>query len=118
LLAVGEQSLEGTLNKHTPITQLTAGHRDNWYNAYQQLCRLSKKNEKSFQEIESALFAVCLDDSGVKKNIDESHLKFFHNHDASNRWFDKSIQLIVSSSGRAGLNGEVSCGGLILAYSC
>jgi Choline/Carnitine o-acyltransferase len=99
--------LEGTLDKHTPITQLTAGDRDNWYNAHVHLSKLSKENVKSFKEIESALFAVCLDDTGVRKNIDESHLKFFHNRDASNRWFDKSIQLIISNSGRAGLNGEV-----------
>jgi hypothetical protein len=57
--------------------------------------------------IQSALFAVCLDDSGVKKNKDESHQQIFHNYTASNRWFDKSLQIIVTSSGRAGLNGEV-----------
>ena len=100
--------MQGTLDKHTPITQLTAGHRDNWYKAHKHLTSLSPKNAKNFKQIEEALFVVCLDDTGVKKNIDESHLKFFHNHDASNRWFDKSIQLIVSNSGRAGLNGEVS----------
>ena len=27
--------------------------------------------------------------------------------DAQNRWFDKSIQLIVTPDGQAGLNGEV-----------
>ena len=59
------------------------------------------------QIIQSALFAVCLDDAGVKKNKDESHQRIFHNHNASNRWFDKSLQVIVSSSGRAGVNGEV-----------
>lgn len=108
LLAVGALSLEST-SRETPmeIGALTAGHRDNWYEAHTHLSFLSTKNSEQLQTINTALFVVCLDDQGVKANKDLSHLKIFHNHDASNRWFDKSIQIIVSSSGRAGLNGEV-----------
>lgn len=32
----------------------------------------------------------------------------FHGQEARNRWFDKSIQLIVENNGRAGVNGEHS----------
>ncbi|KAJ3336427.1 hypothetical protein HDU91_001785 [Kappamyces sp. JEL0680] len=110
LLACGKDSLESiTRAEPVDLGVLTAGHRDNWYDAYTHLASLDPKNAENFATIHSALFAVCLDDVGVRANKDESHLRLFHNGDARNRWFDKSIQIIVSSSGRAGLNGEVGC---------
>ncbi len=108
LLACGRDSLESTTKeKPVEIGLLTAGHRDNWFHAYAHLTGLDRNNKDNMKIIQSALFAVCLDDVGVRANTDESHLKIFHNGNAKNRWFDKSIQIIVSSSGRAGLNGEV-----------
>jgi hypothetical protein len=70
------------------------------------LSALSTENRKSLDAIETALFAVCLDDAPVPLNPDESHYALFHNGNGHNRWFDKPIQLIVSSNGRAGVNGE------------
>lgn len=52
------------------------------------------------------MFVVCLDDNSMPKNIDFSHKQFFHNNNGRNRWFDKCVQIIVASSGRAGCNGE------------
>ncbi|KAI8914641.1 acyltransferase ChoActase/COT/CPT [Gorgonomyces haynaldii] len=104
LLQVGQDSLASA--NEPPIGILTAGHRDNWGQAYAKLQALG--NQENFDLINDALFVVCLDDHATKKNIDESHKQIFHNHDASNRWFDKAIQLIVANSGRAGVNGEHS----------
>ena len=111
LFSVGEKSLESTSTLATPphpIGVLTAGNRDNWFKAHQHLKSLSDTNIENFNVIDTALFAVCLDDKGNRKNNDDSHLLIFHNLNAQNRWFDKAIQIIVSSSGRAGLNGEVN----------
>jgi carnitine O-acetyltransferase len=102
LLEIGRDSLSS--DRQLPIGLLTAGHRDNWFEAYQ---KISKTNKDNLETINSALFAVCLDDHSTKRNINESHQQFFHNKNAHNRWFDKCIQIIVCSSGRAGVNGEV-----------
>ncbi len=38
----------------------------------------------------------------------------FHNNNAHNRWFDKSLTVVVSNDGRLGLNGEHSpCDALV-----
>ncbi|KAJ3112172.1 hypothetical protein HDU96_004873 [Phlyctochytrium bullatum] len=84
---------------------LTAGHRDTWFEAYDHLMK-EKTNVATFDTIKDALFAVCLDDSVVSFNVDDTHQQIFHNYNAHNRWFDKSIQLVVMPNGRAGVNGE------------
>lgn len=64
--------------------------------------------------IESALFAVCLDDYTLparRKEHDEldGHMiNIAGGKNGSNRWFDKSMSLIVENNGRAGMNGEHS----------
>lgn len=90
-----------------PVGILTATHRDNWANAFEELMK-SPTNVASFEAVKDALFVVCLDDYSAKHNADDAHQQFFHNGDGSNRWFDKAIQLIVTNNGRAGVNGEHS----------
>lgn len=68
---------------------------------------MSARNAENFEVIRNALFVLCLDDHSAPANLDKAHLQFFHNNGAKNRWFDKAIQLIVASNGRAGINGEV-----------
>jgi hypothetical protein len=104
LFAVGKETLSSEPEPAVGI--LTAGDRDTCFAGHDALMQLSTQNKENLETIQSALFAVCLDDSSAKKNIDESHLQIFHNFNASNRWFDKSLQLIVSNNGRAGINGE------------
>ncbi|KAI9143311.1 acyltransferase ChoActase/COT/CPT [Paraphysoderma sedebokerense] len=87
---------------------LTSEDRDVWAKARASLSKLSKTNQQSFDVIDSALFAVSLDDYTSSHDIDVSHHQLFHNFDARNRWFDKSISMIVMNSGRAGVNGEHS----------
>ncbi|KAJ3272524.1 hypothetical protein HDV01_005475 [Terramyces sp. JEL0728] len=104
LLNIGKETL---VDRHPPhIGVLTAGDRDTWYEASEKLCALSPSNVKNFDIIKDSLFAVCLDDHSTKKNLDLSLTQIFHNNNAQNRWFDKSLQLIITNSGRAGLNGE------------
>ncbi|KAJ3309967.1 hypothetical protein HDV04_005469 [Boothiomyces sp. JEL0838] len=104
LLNIGKETLVERNPPHIGV--LTAGDRDTWFEAYEKLRALSPTNVKNFDIIKDALFAVCLDDHSTKKNLDQSLTQIFHNNNAQNRWFDKSLQLIIANSGRAGLNGE------------
>lgn len=106
MLEIGNVSLNTEVEP--AIGLLTAGHRDTWFQAYSQLRQLDEKNIENFEMIEAALFTICLDDHSSSKNKDESHLQFFHNRNAHNRWFDKCVQIIVQSNGRAGVSGEHS----------
>ncbi|KAI9341030.1 acyltransferase ChoActase/COT/CPT [Zopfochytrium polystomum] len=103
LRAIADDSAK--TNRQEPLGVLTAGHRDDWFKAYSELMQLSPTNVASFETIKSALFVVCLDTDSLE-GYERSHHQIFHNTDASNRWFDKSIQLIVTPEGRAGVNGE------------
>ncbi|KAJ3416690.1 hypothetical protein HDV05_000520 [Chytridiales sp. JEL 0842] len=85
---------------------LTGGHRDTWFKAYERLKKISPTNLETFETIRTSLFAVCLDDHSVSSDLDSFHHQIFHNLDAHNRWFDKAIQIVVASSGKAGINGE------------
>ncbi|CAG8579603.1 2587_t:CDS:10 [Ambispora leptoticha] len=87
---------------------LTGEHRDIWASARKKLESLSPENKSTFEAIDSSLFAVALDDYSTDTNIDVSHHNIFHAFNGRNRWFDKSLQLIVQSNGRAGVNGEHS----------
>lgn len=64
--------------------------------------------------IESALFTVCLDDytlpprSKEQDVLDGHMINIAGGINGKNRWFDKSMSLIVENNGRAGMNGEHS----------
>lgn len=68
---------------------------------------LSSENQRSFQAIDSALFAVCLDNYSPGAKYETAGRDVFHGINAKNRWFDKAIQLVVFNDGRVGVNGEV-----------
>ncbi|KAJ2845576.1 hypothetical protein IWW36_004724 [Coemansia brasiliensis] len=84
------------------IGLLTAGNRDNWARARQLL---EPDNGQALEQVESALFAVCLDTGarGIATTGDgiDHMLRAYEN-----RWFDKAIQLVVLGSGRMGVNCE------------
>ncbi|KAJ3089589.1 hypothetical protein HK102_005995 [Quaeritorhiza haematococci] len=104
LYTVSKDSAEST--PEPAIGRFTSGSRTTWAKAYDTLRTLSTDNSKNFDIINNALFVVCLDDHSTIANKNQSHKQIFHNFDGRNRWFDKSIQLVVASSGRAGMNGE------------
>ncbi|KAJ3350861.1 hypothetical protein HDU83_009389 [Entophlyctis luteolus] len=107
LSKVADDSNRAGTKPEPPVGLLTAGHRDTNFEGYTRLQQLSQKNSDNFGVIQTALFAVCLDSkNGDKITPEQTHEQIFHNFDASNRWFDKAIQLVVLPSGRAGVNGE------------
>jgi carnitine O-acetyltransferase len=84
---------------------LTSDHRDVWAEVYPSL---HSSNKVSMEAIETSIVALCLDPpSPSNDDIDGICLATLHNR-GHNRYFDKSIQLIVFGDGRAAINMEHS----------
>lgn len=80
---------------------LSALPRDEWARRRSELLR-HEQNAQTLALIEKALFVVCLDTgngpgslSGLMANLRDGH--------AHNRFYDKSMQIIVTENGKAGL---------------
>lgn len=91
---------------------LTSENRDVWAKNYKILSE-NKQNRQNFHTINQSLFVLCLDDGLVQSEFDEKSsgaAQLLHGSKkySSNRWFDKTIQLIVTPSGICGLNFEHS----------
>ncbi|KIH42312.1 hypothetical protein ANCDUO_27705, partial [Ancylostoma duodenale] len=86
---------------------LTSLDRDSWASAREEL--LEAGNAEKLRLIDGALFTLCLDDL---KSEDPSRLiqSLLIGDSATNRWFDKSFQLIVDGNGQATINFEHSWG--------
>ena len=69
----------------------------------------SKKNLFSLEQIDDALFLLCLDDLN---STDPIRLvgSLLCGDDGMNRWFDKCFQLIIDGNGQATINFEHSWG--------
>lgn len=122
---LSEKELHGQLleivqnnqNQSTPIGALTAQHRDTLAVAYERLITDST-NKLSVDCITKALFIVCLDQTvqlpGNDQDLNVASHQFIHGGGAKsnsgNRWFDKTLQLIVNENGLSGLNYEHSPG--------
>lgn len=89
-----------------PIGVLTTLDRNDWAKLRLQLVSLG--NEKSLSYIDSALFNVCLD--GVCDKDPFNVCRQFLHSDGKNRWFDKSLSLIVTENSLSGINFEHSWG--------
>lgn len=118
LWAVVEDVEKNTADRQPPIGLLTGEHRDTWSKAREHLVQLNDLNKHSLSLIETALFGVALDDypvpvaslEGFSKNV-------FHGRAGRNRWFDKSLYVVVSNDGRVGMNGEHSpCDALVPSF--
>ncbi|TDD92163.1 choline/carnitine O-acyltransferase [Actinomadura darangshiensis] len=100
----------GTIMKAEAAAEPSAGHlttkaRAEWAASREALLALG--NGKALDEIETALFCVCLEDFAPKNTLDAcDHL--LHG-DSGNRWFDKAVSFIVFGDGTAGINVE-HCG--------
>lgn len=86
-----------------PVGTLTSWHRDRWAQARARMLR-HPRNRQALHAIESAAFVLCLDDARPS-TLAEIGKGLLHG-DGRNRWFDKSLQLIVFANGKAGLLGE------------
>ncbi|KAI9227462.1 MAG: acyltransferase ChoActase/COT/CPT [Piptocephalis tieghemiana] len=103
-----------------PISTWTAAHRDDWGKARARLIDLDPINLDSLHEVEDTLLAVALDEQGhhdppssPESGVDPAWVRRIY-CGQRDRWYDKSISLIVDQMGRAGINGEHSpCDALI-----
>nr|WP_218935680.1 choline/carnitine O-acyltransferase [Actinomadura citrea] len=84
---------------------LTTKARAEWAASREALLALG--NTKALDDIETALFCVCLEDLVPENTLDAcDHL--LHG-DSANRWFDKAVSFVVFGDGTAGINVE-HCG--------
>jgi len=103
---------------------LTTGDRDDWADARKQMVQdcggASNELNNALSVLESGAFVICLDDDRPQANTDAAtefwdgnhhHPADSHSHLSSlelNRWFDKSVQLVVTKNGKMGLVAEHS----------
>lgn len=88
-----------------PLGYLTTLNRDKWAELREEVQVL---NSEQLAAIDSSILVLCLDDS-EPTTADSMFHTMLHNYGA-NRWFDKSIQLIVSKGAQAAINFEHSWG--------
>lgn len=88
-----------------PVAALTAVDRTTWADARETHFG-EGINKASMDLLERAALVVCLDEEAPATLNEQGHLLMHGN--GSSRWFDKSIQIIVFSNGKAGFNGEHS----------
>jgi len=92
---------------------LTGNHRDEWTEARVQLLKMNddetNKIEHDLEVLESSALVLCLDDERPVSRTECGEL-FWHGNKSSsnNRWFDKSLQIIVAENGKCGIMGEHS----------
>ncbi|XP_037721254.1 carnitine O-palmitoyltransferase 2, mitochondrial [Drosophila subpulchrella] len=96
-----------------PLGVLTSGQRDEWAKSRHQFVSNAKNADLLQSEVDAALFCVCLDgeeDGVFDENRQEPLLKHLLAGKAQNRWFDKSISLLISADGTTAINFEHSWG--------
>lgn len=89
-----------------PLSYQTSENRDVWAELRQKL--LSAGNEAVLQKVDSAVFCLCLDDDRVTDLVQLSH-NMLHG-DGTNRWYDKSFNLILAADGTAAIHFEHAWG--------
>ena len=102
-----EQAPATPLSKQNSVGYLTTLSRTEWAGVRTELLAVDPANAQVSDTIEQALFCLCLDDA-EPQGLRESADQLLHG-DGANRWFDKSISLIVFGNGVAGVNCE-HCG--------
>lgn len=88
------------------IAALTADNRQRWADV-REVEFSEGVNLASLEVIERALFVLVLDDEPPPATWSQRGRALLHGN-GSNRWFDKSLTLVVFSDGHAGLNAEHS----------
>ena len=90
---------------------LTSDDRDKCAEAREELLRVGgSKMEKALEVLESGAVLICLDENESPISKKQGSEIFWTGGltSGNNRWFDKSIQLICTSNGKAGMAGEHS----------
>lgn len=105
---------EASKFKNAPkVGILTSDNRDNWATAYSELTK-NDNNRKQVEEIQKSLFVVCIDRENPQ--IQDSVTTGCHQlitgcgsrFNSGNRWYDKTVQFIIGTSGVTGLTYEHS----------
>ncbi|XP_065321965.1 carnitine O-acetyltransferase-like isoform X1 [Gordionus sp. m RMFG-2023] len=101
-----------------PVNLLTASNRLHWANAYEKLTKANTHNKRVMKIIQQSLFVLCLDldippsgddlSNGTLMNLKANNILHGLNskHNTGNRWFDKTLQIIIDTDGRVGINYE------------
>jgi carnitine O-acetyltransferase len=89
------------------VGHLTTKARAEWAASREALLACHRGNAAALDDVETALFCVCLEDFAPKDALAACD-QLLHG-DSGNRWFDKSVSLIVFRDGTAGINVE-HCG--------
>eukprot|EP00667_Euglena_gracilis_P003455 EG_transcript_3467 len=94
----------------SPVPILTSAPRDDWASARAAL-EADPANAQALADVDGAILALCLDTEAEPFATDLRPLsrQMLH-HGGRNRWFDKSISLIVRPDGVAAVNFEHSWG--------
>eukprot|EP00547_Thalassionema_nitzschioides_P001493 CAMPEP_0194206622 /NCGR_PEP_ID=MMETSP0156-20130528/5591_1 /TAXON_ID=33649 /ORGANISM="Thalassionema nitzschioides, Strain L26-B" /LENGTH=652 /DNA_ID=CAMNT_0038933183 /DNA_START=106 /DNA_END=2064 /DNA_ORIENTATION=+ len=89
---------------------LTSNDRDSWADAREALLEAGGvEMAAAMEELESGALLLCLDEENPVSRRQFSELLLYGGEaSGSNRWFDKSIQIICTENGKAGLLGEHS----------
>eukprot|EP00008_Paramoeba_atlantica_P000467 CAMPEP_0201505228 /NCGR_PEP_ID=MMETSP0151_2-20130828/85650_1 /ASSEMBLY_ACC=CAM_ASM_000257 /TAXON_ID=200890 /ORGANISM="Paramoeba atlantica, Strain 621/1 / CCAP 1560/9" /LENGTH=561 /DNA_ID=CAMNT_0047899063 /DNA_START=355 /DNA_END=2040 /DNA_ORIENTATION=+ len=90
-----------------PIGIFTSEERNHWADIRAYL-ESNPKNRENLDAIDSALFAVSLDNQEPQTHEERGH-QFLHNH-GRNRWFDKSFSLLGAKGGDVAVHFEHSWG--------
>lgn len=99
---------EKTTPNEFPVAVLTTENRNVWASLRKHIMKLGNGN--SLRLIDSALFAISLDEQKFDETQPIPMIKNMLYENGNNRWYDKSFSLIVAKDGTAGLNFEHSWG--------
>ena len=106
-LAAGLRAVRQAAARAAPGTSaghLTTKARAQWAASRHALAVCHPRNGDVLGQIETALFCLCLEDFAPRDTL-EACDQLLHG-DGGNRWFDKSLSLIVFEDGTAGINVE------------
>jgi len=92
------------------IGWFTSSDRDSWADAREELLRVGgDAMKKALEKLESGALMICLDDEEPVSRRQCADIFWTGGLSSGhNRWFDKSIQIMCSKNGKAGLIGEHS----------
>ncbi|KAJ7319508.1 hypothetical protein OS493_035818 [Desmophyllum pertusum] len=114
------QSLADSTSPEIGIGSLTAEKRDTWHELRERLISLDRNNQRNLDLIETSLFALVLDENEPSTETEVCREAVVG--DCRNRWFDKSVSILVFKSGRLAtlcdhtpFDGVVEINSIILA---
>lgn len=105
--------VENLAEPSVPVSVLSSWQRDSWAIARNHLLAMEPQlHRDNLNKIETALFAVALDDHSNGIDNKSWTRTMFCGHqglgNGHNRWFDKSFTLVVENNGMCGFSGEHS----------